>query len=438
MTLTFDWLAGVAGLATVAGLTATRSMRRSDGVDPHAAEDFMLLDFDRSSTVTTADGVPLAVREVGSPRAPLTVVFAHGFCMSMGTFHFQRASLAREWGDRVRMVFYDQRGHGASGRAPVETYTVDQLGRDLQNVLALTAPDGPVVLVGHSMGGMTILSHGRQFPRRYGPRVVGAALISTAVSDVARSPLMEVLRNPALAPLLSAARHSPRLVHRARDTARSVIAPILCAAAYGDEGVSPAVAAFSEGMIHGTAIDTMTGFVGSIRAHDEREGLEVLARIPTMVAVGDRDLLLPVSHSQEMAAALSDCELVIVPGAGHLVKLEQPEVVDNALARLVERSGSLPDTARKCVSVALAPVTVPREAPHTDLAPRRSAHRRRLVAGLDLRAGAPAPCYRRDVLGRPVPRRRWHGDVHPAAGAGHLLRRPQGLPAPPQPPRSVR
>ena len=47
-------------------------------------------------------------------------------------------------------------------------------------MLAVTVPSGPVVLVGHSMGGMTVLSHARQFPQRYRTRIVGAALISSA------------------------------------------------------------------------------------------------------------------------------------------------------------------------------------------------------------------------------------------------------------------
>ena len=48
-----------------------------------------------------------------------------------------------------------------------------QLGQDLETVLAVMAPRGPVVLVGHSMGGMTVLSHARQFPQRYATRIVG-------------------------------------------------------------------------------------------------------------------------------------------------------------------------------------------------------------------------------------------------------------------------
>ena len=175
-------LAGVAGLAAVgsiAGVTIARSMtRRTTSEDAYAGEDFELLDADRSSVVTTADGVDLAVREVGPADAPLTVVFSHGFCLRMAAFHFQRVRLEQEWGEQVRMVFYDQRGHGQSAEAPPDTYTIEQLGRDLEAVLAATAPKGPVVLVGHSMGGMTVLSHARQYPQRYPTRIVGVALIS--------------------------------------------------------------------------------------------------------------------------------------------------------------------------------------------------------------------------------------------------------------------
>lgn len=336
------WMAGVAGLAavgTVAGVSAARSARHRDAVeDPHATEDFTLLDVDRGSVVTTDDGVPLAAREVGPADAQLTVVFVHGFCMCMGAYHFQRARLEEEWGHQVRMVFYDQRGHGQSGRAAIQTYTVEQLGRDLEAVLAVTVPRGPVVLVGHSMGGMAVLSHARQFPQNYGSRVVGAALISSAAEGVARSPLGEILKNPALEAVRFAARYAPKLVMRARGSVRSLIRPILRTASYGDEKISPAVVAYSEKMIHDTPVETMVEFLHALEVHDESAALPVLETIPTLVACGDRDLLTPAGDSREMAAALPKCELVIVPGAGHLVQLQEPEVIDDALVRLVERA----------------------------------------------------------------------------------------------------
>jgi pimeloyl-ACP methyl ester carboxylesterase len=288
--------------------------------------------------VTTPDGVPLAVREVGPDDAPLTVVFAHGFCLRMGAFHFQRVRLANQWGQQVRMVFYDQRGHGQSGEASPDSYTVTQLGKDLETVLSVMAPRGPVVLVGHSMGGMTVLSHARQYPHRYPTRIVGVTLISSAAEGVSSSPLGEILKNPALEAVRLAVRYAPKTVHRTRGAARAVIGPILRAASYGDERISPSVVAFSEKMMHDTPIATVVEFLHALEVHDETAGLATLAKIPTLIACGDHDRLTPMEYSERMAASLPKSELVIVGGAGHLVQLEQPEAIDDALVRLVERA----------------------------------------------------------------------------------------------------
>ena len=336
-------LAGMAGLSavgTVAGVSAARAFGHRSGVeDLYQREDFGLLEADRGCVVTTPDGIPLVVREVGPATAPLTVVFAHGFCLQMGSFHFQRAALAARWGDQVRMVFYDQRGHGQSSAAPVDTYTVTQLGQDLETILQVMVPRGPVVLVGHSMGGMTVLSHARQFPKQYGTRIVGAALISSASEGLSRSPLGEILQNPALEAVRFAARYAPKLVHRTRGAARAVIRPILRSASYGDDhNMSPRVVAFSEEMIHDTPIATLVEFLHALEVHDESAALPVLARIPTLIACGDHDVLTPVVHSEEMADALPDSDLLIVGGAGHLVQLEQPELINDALVELVERA----------------------------------------------------------------------------------------------------
>ena len=336
------WLAGAAGLSavgTIAGVTLGRSMTRRAAIeDPYAHEDFETLDGDRSYLVTTPDGVPLAVREVGPTDAPLTVVFAHGFCLRMGAFHFQRMRLSEEWGPQVRMIFYDQRGHGRSGEAPPETYTVTQLGMDLETVLQVIAPRGPIVLVGHSMGGMTVLSHARQYPRHYGGRIAGAALISSAAEGVAKSPLGEILNNPALEAVRRAARSAPKLVHRGRNATRSLIGPILRAASYSNVNVSPSIVAFSDKMMLGTPVPTMVEFLHALEVHDETAALPTLAKIPTLIVCGEHDLVTPAEYSKKMAEALPDSELVIVARTGHLVLLDKPEPINDGLVRLVKRA----------------------------------------------------------------------------------------------------
>lgn len=327
-------------VATIVGASARRSItqRATGPEDPYADEDFDRIDEDRAYVLTTLDGVPLAVREAGPVDAQVTMVFVHGFCLRMGAFHFQRTRLPNRLGSRVRMVFYDQRGHGRSGAAAPETYTLTQLGQDLESVLEGVAPRGVVVLVGHSMGGMTVLSHARQFPDRYGHRIVGAAIISSAAEGLSRSPLGEILKNPALEAVRFTARSAPKLMQRGRNVSRSLIGPILRAASYSDMQVSRSLDAFSQRMMNGTPIATMVGFLDVLEHHDETAGLWTLLKVPTLIACGDHDLLTPDEYSRKMAASLPRSELVIVAGASHLALLDKPEAINDGLVRLVHRA----------------------------------------------------------------------------------------------------
>lgn len=336
------WLAGAAGLAAVGAVAGTSVARRVGRKvitdDPYAGENFEVLDADRGCVLTTPDGVDLTVKEVGPKDAPLTVVFCHGFCLQMGSFHFQRIRLAEQWGPQVRMVFYDQRGHGRSDEAPSQSYTVSQLADDLQTVLTVMAPKGPVVLVGHSMGGMTIMAHARSYPDLYGRRIVGVALIASAAEGVSETPLGQTLKNPALNAARSLAYHAPSVIRRGRGAARSLLQPILQAASYGDVKVSPTVVAYSQKMMHETPVGALVGFLRALELHDETAALPVLAKVPTLIACGEQDLLTPPESSIRMATELPNSELVLIGGAGHLVQLEQPEQINDALVRLVDRA----------------------------------------------------------------------------------------------------
>ena len=153
-----------------------------------------------------------------------------------------------------------------------------------------------------------------------------------------RSPLGEILHNPALEAVKFVARYAPNTAHRTRGAIRGALRPIIKTASFGDDRISRSVVQFNEDMIHGTAIDTLVAFLHALEVHDETAALPVLARIPTLIACGDRDLLTPLKSSQEMAAALPESLLVTVPGAAHVVMMERPHVINDALVRLVERA----------------------------------------------------------------------------------------------------
>ncbi|ORB76775.1 alpha/beta fold hydrolase, partial [Mycobacterium timonense] len=147
------------------------------------------------------DGTAIAVREVGPDDAPVKVVFSHGFCLNMNAWAPQQRHLVRDLGSDVKLVFYDHRGHGASAAANPATYTLPTLAGDLNSVVPeTTSPHERSVLVGHSMGGMTILAFAARYPQTL-QRVGGVGLISTVAAGLDTCGLGRALRTPAV-PLL--------------------------------------------------------------------------------------------------------------------------------------------------------------------------------------------------------------------------------------------
>ena len=120
------------------------------------------------------------------PELEPTIVFVHGYALNLDCWHFQRAA----YRGLVRAVYYDQRSHGRSGRSPDGHATIEQLGEDLRTVLDHVVPEGPIVLVGHSMGGMSIVALAEQHPELIGDRVVGVGLISTTAGGLDPSRLL--------------------------------------------------------------------------------------------------------------------------------------------------------------------------------------------------------------------------------------------------------
>jgi pimeloyl-ACP methyl ester carboxylesterase len=302
---------------------------------------------DRTAQVYADDGVLLAVDEIGPRDAPLTVVLVHGYSLSMASWGFQRRSLAEALatanGHRpdARLVFYDQRGHGASGRGAADRSTMRQLGHDLAAVLEARVPRGSIVLVGHSMGGMTIMALAAVRPELFGDRVVGVALLSTSSGNLADLDfgLPELLTRVrgALFPIAAyAMRRRPVLAERTRRLAADVVSAVTRSLSFGSE-VDPALARYVDAMIAGTPVDVIAEFYPTIAGLDETASLEPLRRVPTLVLTGDRDRLIPKEHSDVLVEQLPDSEYVVVPGAGHLVPLERPDEVTGALARLLRR-----------------------------------------------------------------------------------------------------
>lgn len=333
---------GTAAAAAAAGLAAERYAVGRARLRPDAEGSRLLHPRPalRTRTVESADGVALHVEELGDLDAAMTVVFVHGWVVEMASWHFQRWDLADQRHPVGRCVFYDQRGHGRSGTGAAPT--IELLGADLYAVLEAVAPRGPVVLAGQSMGGMAILALARAHPELFGPRVVGVALVATAAGGLAGVTLglPRALAAPlrrATPQVLERLRRHGKLVDRGRAAGNDLSWLVTRWSAFGSGEVSPAVVDLMHAMVGGTPIEVVADFYAAIMAHDERAALPVLGRVETLVVCGTDDRLTPPAYSRELAAGIPGAELVLVPGAGHMVMMERPDVVSSHLRSLVRR-----------------------------------------------------------------------------------------------------
>lgn len=334
---------GVAlGVATEQALVGRRTE-----VEPTDAIPFPLLRGE-SVEVFAEDGVKLHVEVDELPAgvpADLTIVFVHGYGLNRDSWQFQRTDLRGV----ARMAFMDHRAHGRSHRGLPARTTIAQLGRDLRSVIQVVAPDMPIILVGHSMGGMTILSLAAQDPAFFRQRVRGVALMATTSTglrdaDLGLPPAVGSALVRAMPTALSMATQQQRLVEIARDRASDMIFTVTKRYAFGSD-VPAALTQFVADMLNGTPVDVIAEYFAEVAGFEARAAVSQLDGIETLVMVGESDRVIPPVHSEEIVRHAPHAELVRLPTTGHMLMLERREEVDAHLRALIDRvRGSAPST----------------------------------------------------------------------------------------------
>ncbi|MDG3006383.1 alpha/beta fold hydrolase [Paludisphaera mucosa] len=236
------------------------------------------------------------------------VVLLHGFPLSRAMW----AGQIREWSGSYRVIAPDLRGHGESP-APDAVYTMDLMADDVVELLDGLGLAEPVVVGGLSMGGYVALALALKHPNR----VRGLMLVDTrAAADEPET----ARRREENAKAVLAAGHPgamvetmlPRLFSRSTFRRRPGIVP-------------PIQAVMAE--------TTAAGVAGALRGMacrpDRREQLREIA-CPTLVAVGEEDVISPPDEAKAIAEALPDGRLAVIPLAGHLSPYENPEAFDAA------------------------------------------------------------------------------------------------------------
>jgi len=251
---------------------------------------------------------PLAARASAGALGPITSVFAPDF-----------------------------RGRGTSLRPAAPVHTMSLLADDIAEEISRNLPrDEPFVLAGLSMGGYVAFEFLKRHGARERDRLRGLALFDTKASaddDAGRAKrreAIEALRKDGIGAALSA-----------------MLPKLLASRSRGSPAEKTARAMILE-TPPGTAMADLAG----LAVRDE--GFEALSgwEKPLLVVVGDEDVIAPPSDAEAMTAVAGRApwvSLVTVPGAGHLVPLEQPDEAARALTLLAEatrrgsaREGTLP------------------------------------------------------------------------------------------------
>ena len=262
--------------------------------------------------VRLEDGTELNVVRAGDPGAPVTVVLAHGYALDHRSWHKVVEQLSADF----QVVAYDHRGHGKSAAATKETATIEQLGEDLGELIERAVPQGQVVVVGHSMGGMAALAMAERRPRLFRQRVLGNVFVSTAASGMSETSLAWP---KAVGKLVRELERAFGPIVRA---VREKIEPTKTAGLrwwlFGDEPAGEDVELTAD-MVWGHWPETVALFRPAVDRYDREAGLTVAQEKAVVAVVGDEDRLVP-----ETDAAKFGGSSVVLADAGHMLPLERP------------------------------------------------------------------------------------------------------------------
>jgi pimeloyl-ACP methyl ester carboxylesterase len=331
-----------AGLASGIAFGATAVIdRRRVAADPAR---HLLSDPPEGTAVAVrgADGTKLhcAVQEAADPANAPTIVFVHGWTCRREYWAPQLNALTGQF----RLVSYDLRGHGRSEAPANGDFSSDALADDLQAVLRATLPDGQrALLVGHSLGAMSIISWAGRHSEHVRRHAAAALLLSTGTSDLIAESL--ILKSPS-----SLARPAEAVSRRAMSLALP----------YG--GPNPLAHRVVRYIaLSSTATAAQVAFCERIVLSADRRWRAATARtlsrldldhalcdldVPTVVLSGSADRLTPPVLAARLAGQLPQLlERVELPGVGHMSSVEAPHVVNRHIRALIDQYLTQPSFA---------------------------------------------------------------------------------------------
>lgn len=241
------------------------------------------------------------------------VLLIHGFPLSSVLWEPQIEDLA----DVSRIVAPDLRGHGNSSATP-PPYTMEQLAIDCVNLLDDIGINRPFVVAGLSMGGYIAFEVFRQYPGMVAGLILAGtrAGADSEAGKKGRDAAATLVREQGVSALVE-----------------QMLPKLMAPAVYQD---NPELVEFVREMMLETSVDGALGGLMAMRGRSDSSPTLPEIDIPTLIIHGADDQLIPTTEAKAMHQAIPDSRLVIIPEAGHLVNLEQPEAFNAAVRTFLE------------------------------------------------------------------------------------------------------
>jgi pimeloyl-ACP methyl ester carboxylesterase len=260
---------------------------------------------------STVNGITLSYTDQGQG---IPLVFVHGFPLNRETWQKQVDAFQ----STHRVIAPDLRGLGQTEAQP-GTNTMDRFADDVSELLR-QLETGPVVLVGHSMGGYVALAFARRHPEMLrGLVLVGTkAGADTPEGAAGRRATAEKVKLEGIVGVVNA------------------MAPKMLAAGNQDERMAAKVRDFMEP-------SKPEGVIGALLGMAERpDSTPHLGqiRVPTLVVTGADDTIIPPAESDALARHIPGAQLRVIPNAGHLVAFERPDEFNQALRDWLSRAAT--------------------------------------------------------------------------------------------------
>lgn len=322
-------IAAAAGTAIAARVISTRDQFKED---PYADVPYGLLPNSEHTALVAQDGTKLHIERAGEGPP---VIFTHGFSLNSNTWHHQ----FEHFSQKHRTIAWDIRGHGRSAPT-LSDYALQTMAEDLATIVQNETPDEPVVLVGHSMGGMVtvqLLAHHPELVEQ--GRIRGVVLSDTGMGDIIGglfrfgSPAVRAAIRPFIEVGYARLGRNPLHLERLRGRGTDLHYAWARLMGFGPKPSHRHVR-FVREMLDQVATDVWVGVLPSIVEMELRPHLSGL-RVPVLVLVGSHDRVTPLPVARALATSLPDARLEVIEGAGHCPMIEKHDAWNEAVERFI-------------------------------------------------------------------------------------------------------